>query len=105
MKFICSECQELMSLAAPVQPDDDGSIAVTFSCGSCDWGMTMLINPGESQMVKTLGVKLGGEQVQEPMAMMRSFLAGATGMPHAADASGSSGKCPFAHTVKNVTDD
>lgn len=102
MKFICSECQELMRLDGPGQPDDDGSMGITFRCGSCEWGMTMLINPGETQMVKTLGVKVGGGPDLNPMAMMRSFLSG-SGTSGAQG--GSVGKCPFANALKSESGD
>jgi len=104
MKFVCSECQELMRLDGKGQPDDDGSMGITFKCPSCEWGMTMLINPGETQMVNTLGVKVGGGPDLNPMAMMRSFLSGS----NASDPDAlrdSMGKCPFANALKNETND
>ena len=92
-----------MRLDDSVQPDDDGSLSVTFRCGSCEWGMTMLINPGETQMVKTLGVKLGGGGDHQPMGMMRAFLTGAHSMP--TPSGESSGKCPFTQAVKKAMPD
>ena len=57
MKFVCIECDEPMKFARNDGLDDDGSLSVNFVCPSCEWGVTLLTNPQETQMVRSLGVE------------------------------------------------
>jgi hypothetical protein len=51
-------------------------MSATFRCPSCEWGVTLLINPQETQMVRSLGVKIGGATVPaQPMEMLQTHLA------------------------------
>ena len=59
MKFLCMACDEAMRLQAVTGPDE-GSLAVTFACPACQHRVAMLTNPWETQLVRTLGVKVGG---------------------------------------------
>ena len=104
MKFLCVECDEPMKFDSTAGIDDDGSLPVTFRCPSCEWGVTMLINPQETQMVRTLGVKVGGAEVAPaPMEMMRSFLKGDHPEIDAAKpAEAGTSKCPFSAMVKDL---
>jgi hypothetical protein len=55
----------------------DGTLAAVFACGSCGREIAMLTNPMETQLVSSLGVKIGGREVPEqPMELVRSTLAG-----------------------------
>ena len=63
MKFVCTECDEPMKFDQNGGLDEDGSMSATFRCPSCEWGVTLLINPQETQMVRSLGVKIGGATV------------------------------------------
>jgi hypothetical protein len=75
MKFVCTECDEPMKFDQNGGLDDDGSMSATFRCPSCEWGVTMLINPQETQMVRSLGVKIGGATVPaQPMEMLQTHL-------------------------------
>ena len=77
MKFVCIECDEPMKFAKNDGLDDDGSLSVNFVCPSCEWGVTLLTNPQETQMVRSLGVKIGGSAVPpKPMEMLQTHLAG-----------------------------
>ena len=58
MKFLCLACDEAMRLASAAGPDE-GSLTVTFGCPRCGHQVAMLTNPWETQLVKTLGVKVG----------------------------------------------
>ncbi|MCB1041969.1 MAG: hypothetical protein KDC35_03470 [Acidobacteria bacterium] len=88
MKFLCSECQEAMKLDKTGGLEDDGTFSVRFACPSCDWGFVMWTNPQETQMVRSLGVKIGGSHVPPaPMETLRAHLGTTEGTP--------SGKCPF----------
>jgi len=76
MKFVCTECDEPMKFDQNGGLDDDGSMSATFRCPSCEWGVTLLINPQETQMVRSLGVKIGGATVPaQPMEMLQTHLA------------------------------
>ena len=60
MKFLCVPCDQPMKLIT-VTPPDRGSISVTYSCPACGYEMAMLTNPFETQLVSSLGVKVGPE--------------------------------------------
>lgn len=104
MKFLCVECDEAMALQETRGPDE-GSMAIIYRCPSCNREMAMLANAMETQMVRSLGVKIGGRTVPaEPMEMLRASLAhqrddlSEVPTPAAAPAQGGS-KCPFTGTV------
>ena len=59
MKFLCIACDQAMRLSGTAGPDA-GSLTVTFACPACGHRVAMLTNPWETQMVRTLGVKVGG---------------------------------------------
>src|SRR5262249_56668890 len=59
MKFLCLDCDQPMKLHSTAGPDE-GSLAVTFRCPECGFRVAMLTNPFETQMVRSLGVKVGG---------------------------------------------
>jgi hypothetical protein len=78
MKFLCVPCDTPMKLQA-LGPPDAGSLSVVYSCPECGYEMAMLTNPYETQLVQSLGVRIGPES------------GGAT----AAGTSAAAGKCPF----------
>ena len=98
MKFLCLDCDEAMKLHSTAGPDE-GSLTVTFRCPQCGFRVAMLTNPLETQMVRSLGVKVGGRAVPaEPFETLRSTLAEPRGdafQPVAEGAATASG-CPFA---------
>lgn len=59
MKFLCVNCDEGMKLEAASGPRE-GSLEATFVCPRCRYRVAMLTNPWETQLVQTLGVKVGG---------------------------------------------
>jgi len=77
MKFLCVPCDSPMKLQT-VGPPDRGSLAVVYACPECGYEMAMLTNAYETQLVQSLGVRIGPD--------------GATTAP-------SSGKCPFTTMV------
>ncbi len=106
MKFLCLDCDEPMRLLASGGPDE-GSLTVTFRCPECGFRVAMLTNPFETQMIQSLGVKVGGEtQPAQPFEHLRSSLAQPTDLGNAgarhpgqtAHATGGPG-CPFAAMV------
>ena len=75
MKFLCVDCNDAMKLLETKGPHE-GSFTVVFACPSCGKQTAMLTNSMETQMVRSLGVKIGGRDVPaEPMEMVRSSLA------------------------------
>ena len=79
MKFLCITCDEPMKILS-AGPPEDGSITAIFACPTCSHQIAMLTNPHETQLVQSLGVKIG------PGEAAASAQAGAEG-----EASG----CPF----------
>ncbi len=75
MKFLCLDCDEPMKLLATEGPED-GSLAVTFRCPECGFRVAMLTNQFETQMVKSLGVKVGGRtEPAQPFEHLRASMA------------------------------
>jgi hypothetical protein len=74
VKFLCLECDSVMTFAERRVPGD-GTLAAVFACGTCGREMAMLTNPMETQLVSSMGVKIGGRTVPEqPMEIVRSTL-------------------------------
>lgn len=102
MKFLCLDCDEPMKLFSTEGPSE-GSLTVTFRCPECGFRVAMLTNPFETQMVQSLGVKVGGRtEPPTPFEHLRSAMAGPRtdvfdGAPTtaAAEETTASG-CPFA---------
>jgi hypothetical protein len=80
MKFLCVPCDSPMKLQS-VGPPERGSLSVVYSCPECGYEMAMLTNAYETQIVQSLGVRIGPET------------GGGASSTASADASG--GKCPF----------
>ena len=105
MKFLCVACDEAMKLKRTNGPDG-GSLTVVFQCPSCGWETAMLTNVMETQIVRSLGVKIGGRTVPaEPMENVRNSLSQThtevpSGKPSPAKESGS--KCPFSDVVADA---
>jgi hypothetical protein len=75
MKFLCVPCDSPMKLQS-VGPPERGSLSVVYSCPECGYEMAMLTNAYETQVVQSLGVRIGPAEA--------SAEAGSTG-----------GRCPF----------
>jgi hypothetical protein len=76
MKFLCVPCDEPMRLDATT-PRGDGSITLVYACPACGYEFAMLTNAHETQVVGSLGVKLGGS-------------------------AGTGSKCPFTGVVREL---
>ena len=76
MKFLCIACDTVMDFAERQIPGD-GTLAAVFECGSCDREVAMLTNPMETQLVSSMGVKIGGREVPaQPMELARTSMEG-----------------------------
>ena len=96
MKFLCLDCDQPMNLHSTQGPTE-GSLTVTFRCPECGFRVAMLTNPFETQMAKSLGVKVGGRsEPAAPFETLRGAMAGAR--PDAFEGAGepAGGGCPFA---------
>jgi hypothetical protein len=75
MKFLCIECDRQMAFEERQLPGD-GTLAAAFRCPACGRAVAMLTNPMETQLVASLGVKIGGSSVAaEPLETIRSMVA------------------------------
>jgi hypothetical protein len=123
MKFVCLKCETYMTFEKVEKPAE-GSLGVFFECPSCQSRFSMVTNPGETQMVSSLGVQLGGRTGDSsPLEMTRGGLQNEVasgkgqmaaylnekiqgGQPTAAAAAasegGESGGCPFSAMVAQM---
>jgi hypothetical protein len=75
VKFLCIGCDTVMDFAERQLPGD-GTMAAVFTCPACRREIAMLTNPMETQLVSSLGVKVGGRAVPgQPMELVRGTLA------------------------------
>jgi hypothetical protein len=74
MKFLCVPCDKPMTMMS-VSPPDRGSLSVVYGCPDCGYEMAMLTNAHETQMVSSLGVKVGSEKAVEAGAAKCPFSA------------------------------
>ena len=58
MKFLCVPCDSPMKLQS-VGPPERGSLSVVYTCPECGYEMAMLTNAYETQVVQSLGVRIG----------------------------------------------
>lgn len=120
MKFLCVECDEPMKLERTAGPDR-GSMSVFFACPSCGRKVAMLTNAMETQMVRSLGVRIG-TQTGEAVAPMETIRQSLSDLATPDDAAGSTiettpqsskptgethvdesgGKCPFTGMVNEA---
>ncbi len=88
MKFLCVPCDSPMKLQS-VNPPDRGSLSVVYACPECGYEMAMLTNAYETQIVQSLGVRIGPDRLRADGAAASHAVASAE-----AGASEPS-KCPF----------
>jgi Proto-chlorophyllide reductase 57 kD subunit len=58
MKFLCVPCDSPMKLKT-VAPPERGSLSVVYYCPECEYEIAMLTNAYETQVVQSLGVRIG----------------------------------------------
>ena len=74
MKFLCVPCDKPMTMMS-VSPPDPGSLSVVYGCPDCGYEMAMLTNAHETQLVSSLGVKVGSPEAVEAGAKKCPFSA------------------------------
>lgn len=87
MKFLCVPCDSPMKLQT-IGPPERGSLSVVYSCPECGYEMAMLTNAYETQVVQSLGVRIGPEIGEG---------ASSTGMSSSAGS-----KCPFSAMIPTM---
>jgi hypothetical protein len=87
MKFLCVPCDTPMKLQT-VAPPDRGSLSVVYACPECGYEMAMLTNAYETQVVQSLGVRIGPDG-----GASNAAAAGAV----------EPGKCPFGAMIPPAT--
>jgi hypothetical protein len=85
MKFLCVPCDSPMKLQN-VGPPERGSLSVVYSCPECGYEMAMLTNPYETQVVQSLGVRIGPDAAGEASST----------------ASSGGSKCPFSAMIPGM---
>ena len=96
MKFLCVPCDEPMKIQETKGPYE-GSLSVIFNCPTCRRQVALLTNPMETQIVRSLDVKIGGSHAPyDPMAFVRSALVAQRGdAPSAGQPASTGSACPF----------
>src|SRR2546426_9936188 len=105
MKFLCLDCDAPMKLHGTEGPDE-GSLTITFRCPQCGFRVAMLTNPFETQMVRSLGVKIGGSPAAAaPFEHVRASMADprADVFEGAASGEATGAGCPFAEMLNEGT--
>ena len=74
MKFLCVPCDKPMQLLEATPPDR-GSVSLVYSCDACGYEFAMLTNPQETQVVTSLGVKIGEDGAAESKCPFTGMLA------------------------------
>ena len=74
MKFLCVDCDRQM-LFEERQLPGDGTLAAAFRCPQCGRAVGLLTNPMETQLVASLGVKIGGTTIDpQPLETVRGMV-------------------------------
>jgi hypothetical protein len=101
MKFLCVPCDSPMKLQA-IDPPEGGSLSVVYSCPECGYEMAMLTNPFETQLVQSLGVRIGPDMGGSSGASASAGVSAAalSGNPEVQrGASSAGGRCPFPEMI------
>ncbi len=112
MKFLCIDCDTAMKFKDVTRPEQ-GSVTAVFECPECFTEIAMYLNPSETQMLKSLDLKLGGNnEAVQPMQMVRSQLETAKKDPFTNISSevtngetAEGGKCPFTSVISEAFDE
>lgn len=95
MKFVCLTCEGFMNFEN-VDAMENNSLGITFGCPTCKARFSMVTNAGETSLVTSLGVKLGGRTAPAtPFETTRETLQGHDGKTATGDGTTSGGACPF----------
>ena len=95
MKFVCLTCEGFMNFEN-VDAVADNSLGITFGCPTCETRFSMVTNAGETSLVSSLGVKLGGRTAPAtPFETTRDTLKTHGGATAEGEGEKTGGACPF----------
>ena len=94
MKFLCVPCDSPMRMRT-TEESEPGSLAVVYSCPECGYEMAMLTNQSETQLVRSLGVRIGPAAAAAIAAPGAAATAGSAVAAGAAAESSGASRCPF----------
>jgi len=95
MKFLCVPCDTQMRLRA-TEESEPGSLSVVYECPECGYETAMLTNQHETDMVRSLGVRIGPAAAA---AIANPGMAASTGVSGEPAAS----RCPFSAMLGGAT--
>ncbi len=75
MRFICEKCEVPMDFEKEKDLSKE-SMKITFCCYSCDAKFSMVTNPGETQLIYSLGIKIGEKEKSKPLEITQTTLKG-----------------------------
>lgn len=76
MKFLCVACDEAMQFVETGEPPRGDTLTAVFGCPRCAARVALLANPWETQLVRSMGVAIGGRaSAHEPLEVVRARLA------------------------------
>lgn len=102
MKFLCVACDEAMKLTRTAPPDDHGSLNVLFACPSCGCEIAMLTNALETEMVRSLGVRIGPALAESGASGAGDASAASSMVAAASAAASAASRCPFSGVVREM---
>jgi hypothetical protein len=77
VKFLCVACDEAMKFVEAADAAHGDTFSAVFGCPRCGRRIALLANPWETQLVRNLGVALGGRTApHEPLEVVRERLVG-----------------------------
>ncbi len=78
MKQFCQRCERYLEYQDH-EVLSAGSVGIHFRCPGCGVEISLITNPGETMLVHSLGVKLGGtKEPQKPLSLTRETLQSST---------------------------
>jgi hypothetical protein len=83
MKFLCVPCDTPMQLQT-VGPPERGSLSIVYACPECGYEIAMLTNAYETQIVQSLGVRIGPDSSTANANTASAATTAGTGCPFAA---------------------
>jgi hypothetical protein len=98
MKFLCVPCDSPMKLQT-VGPPDRGSLSIVYACPECGYEMAMLTNAYETQVVTSLGVRIGPDSAAGAATSASASALGASG---AGVSAGTGTGCPFTAMIPSA---
>ncbi len=75
MKYECGSCKDPMAFQG-AEEATGGALRIAFRCPNCGLQIFLIANPQEAQLVRSMGITLGGREGHRPLGLVRSTLKG-----------------------------